>query len=108
MHSRSMSRGRSSLRETQRGPSPALLGGRDATLHEDALNAAGNPDLNEVLTNYHLKEEVDAKLSNRKKFPAGRRDPPDRSTGAHFTFGQLGIALLASKKVRQRMMEEED
>ena len=108
MHSRSMSRGRSSLRETQRGPSPALFGGRDATPHEDTHHAAANPDLSEVLATQHLKEEVDAKLSNRKKFPVGRRDPPDPSTGAHFTFGQLGIALLAAKKGRQRMVEEED
>ena len=110
MHSRSMSRGRSSLRETQRGPSPALLGGRDATLHEETHphHTSRHPDLSEVLATQHLKEEADAKLSNRKKFPVGRRDPPDRNTGAHFTFGQLGIALLAAKKVRQRMMDEEE
>ena len=104
----SMSRGRSSLKETQRGPSPALVGGRDNNGDNCNHNTSINPELTEVFAPQSLKEEAEAKLSNRKRFPAGRREPPDPSTGAHFTFGHLGLALIAAKKIRHRMMDEEE
>ena len=98
----SMSQGRSSVRGTQRGPSPAWVGGREINGPDSC-----NPDLREVTPRQGAKEELDARQANRKRPPAGRRDPPDPVTGAHFMFGHLGLALLAAKTVRSKMVQDE-
>ena len=98
----SMSQGRSSFKGTQRGPSPAWVGGREINGPESC-----SPNPRDGAAKQGTKEELDVRQSNKKKLLAGRRDPPDPVTGAHFMFGHLGLALLAAKKVRSTMIQDE-